>query len=169
MPDLHAGTIRWRQSVPKRRLTAEEIATYRNDGVVLIRGAASPDLVGEMTEAVEQALRARFLPELLNRIDEKIVFQPLTKADIRKIVDLQLEHLIDRVAESNWSLNVADKARDAIADEGFDPVYGARPLKRVIQSRIVNPLATEMLKSDSGEQNSITVDHDGENYFFSVG
>ncbi len=123
----------------------------------------------EMTEAVEQALRARFLPELLNRIDEKIIFEPLTRADIRKIVDLQIEQFIARVAASEWTLTVTDAARNAIAIEGFDPVYGARPLKRVIQSQIVNPLATEMLKSDKDENHTITVDHDGDHYDFQVG
>jgi ATP-dependent Clp protease ATP-binding subunit ClpB len=123
----------------------------------------------EMTAAVEQALRARFLPELLNRIDEKIVFEPLTRADIRKIVDLQIEQFVARLAASEWTLTVTDAARNAIANEGFDPVYGARPLKRVIQSQIVNPLATEMLKSDKDESHSITVDHDGDGYFFTVG
>lgn len=123
----------------------------------------------EMTDAVEQALRARFLPELLNRIDEKIIFEPLTRADIRKIVDLQIAQFTQRVAASDWTLTVTDKARNAIANDGFDPVYGARPLKRVIQNQIVNPLASEMLKSDKDEHHSITVDHDGDGYFFKVG
>ncbi len=118
----------------------------------------------EMAESIEQTIRNRFLPELLNRIDEKIVFHPLSRDEIRQIVDLQILQVQDRLRESGWELTVTDPARAAIAEEGFDPTYGARPLKRVIQARITNVLATELLKSDGTGDNSIKVDYDGENY-----
>ncbi len=122
----------------------------------------------EMLAAVEQALRARFAPELLNRIDEKIVFRALDKSQIRKIVDLQLEILEQRVNALGWSLEVTEKARAVIAAEGFDPQYGARPLKRVIQQRVENPLASELLKvGDKASEMQITVDHDGVDFVFS--
>ena len=121
----------------------------------------------EMQDAVEIALRARFAPELLNRIDEKIVFLTLDQAEIRKIVDLQIEHLEARVVEQGWQLTVTPVARDAIAAEGFDPQYGARPLKRVIQQRIANPLASELLKiGESSDDKTITVDFDGSAFYF---
>jgi ATP-dependent Clp protease ATP-binding subunit ClpB len=121
----------------------------------------------EMREAVEQALKARFAPEVLNRIDEKIIFRTLNPGQIRKIVDLQIRLLQDRVKKQEWELEVTETARAAIAEEGFDPQYGARPLKRVIQSRITNPLASELLRigSDS-EKRQIQVDFDGDRYFF---
>ena len=97
-----------------------------------------------------QALQGRFAPELLNRIDEKIVFHPLTRDEIRKIVTIQVDMLRARLSDQSWSLTVDDAALDAIADEGYDPVYGARPLKRVIQQRLANPIATEILKSGGG-------------------
>ncbi len=121
----------------------------------------------EMQEAVEQALRARFAPELLNRIDEKIVFKTLDQAQIRKIVDLQLESLEKRLTALGWNLEVTESARVAIAEEGFDPQYGARPLKRVIQQRVENSLATELLKTgDNGADKTIVVDFDGERFHF---
>ena len=121
----------------------------------------------EMQEAVEQALRARFAPELLNRIDEKIVFKTLDQGQIRKIVDLQLESLEKRLTALGWNLEVTESARAAIAVEGFDPQYGARPLKRVIQQRVENSLATELLKTgDNGADKTIVVDFDGERFHF---
>ena len=122
----------------------------------------------EMAQAIEQTIRTRFLPELLNRIDEKIVFQPLSRDEIRDIVDLQIVQVQNRVAESGWELTITESARAAIADEGYDPTYGARPLKRVIQSRITNPLASELLKSDANGQHQITVDFDGDQFFLTV-
>lgn len=121
----------------------------------------------EMQSAMEQALKAKFAPELLNRIDEKIIFRTLNEAEIRKIVDLQIDSLERRVAELGWSLKVTDAARTAIANEGYDPQYGARPLKRVIQQKCENPLATEILKLDSPEsEGSITIDFVDDEYLF---
>jgi ATP-dependent Clp protease ATP-binding subunit ClpB len=123
----------------------------------------------EMQDAVEQALKLRFAPELLNRIDEKIVFRTLDQAQIRSIVDIQIKHLEKRVIELGWQIEVTTAARDAVASLGFDPQYGARPLKRVIQQRIENPLAQEILRAgDSPATPSVIVDHDGENFSFVV-
>jgi ATP-dependent Clp protease ATP-binding subunit ClpB len=100
----------------------------------------------EIKEAVTEILREKFLPEFLNRIDETIVFHPLDRSQIGKIVDLQLQHLEKLLAEQEITLEVTPAARQQIANEGYDPVYGARPLKRVIQQRLQNPLATELLR-----------------------
>ena len=118
----------------------------------------------EIDEAVGQALQARFTPELLNRIDEKIVFAPLNRDEIRKIVDLQIDLLGHRTAEAHWTLEVSEAARQEIANQGFDPKYGARPLKRVIQQQLANPLATELLKHDSSTEGKITVDWNGDRF-----
>lgn len=123
----------------------------------------------DMQSAVEQALKARFTPELLNRIDEKIVFRTLSQSQIRKIVDLQVELLQKRVAEQGWELEITETARQAVASEGYDPQYGARPLKRVIQNRITNPLASELLRvGQSSEDRKMIVDHDGFDFVFTV-
>ena len=103
--------------------------------------------------------------KLLNRVDEKIVFHPLTREEIRKIVTLQIEILQTRLADQSWSLEVSENAIDAIAHEGYDPVYGARPLKRVIQQRIANPLASEILKA-STEGGQISLDFVEGEYVF---
>jgi ATP-dependent Clp protease ATP-binding subunit ClpB len=117
----------------------------------------------EVREAVMEALRARMLPEFLNRIDEIILFHPLTAADLRKIVTLQIARLQKQLQEKNIELTVTEAAIDAIAEQGYDPTYGARPLKRVIQQRIQNPLAVEILRQQFTEGAHVTVDYvDGE-------
>jgi ATP-dependent Clp protease ATP-binding subunit ClpB len=117
----------------------------------------------EMRQSVNEALQARFLPEFLNRIDERIIFHPLQREQIRRIVDLQVERLVQQLAAQDITLSVNDAARAAIAEEGYDPIYGARPLKRVIQQRIQNPLATELLKGEVREGGGVEVDfRDGE-------
>lgn len=101
----------------------------------------------EMVDAIQVPLRQKFLPEFLNRIDEVVVFEPLRQNQIRRIVDLQIDKLRRQLADRNIELFVSEAAADAIADEGYDPQYGARPLKRVIQRRLQNPIATELLRS----------------------
>ncbi|QEF97041.1 Chaperonin protein ClpB [Stieleria maiorica] len=120
----------------------------------------------EMREAVEQALRTRFLPEFLNRIDDTVIFRPLDKRQIRQIVKLQLAHLGRRLQDNGLTLEVTDAAIDQIAKTGYDPTYGARPLKRVIQREVQNELATALLKSEYAEGSTVTVDHDGTGYVF---
>jgi ATP-dependent Clp protease ATP-binding subunit ClpB len=117
----------------------------------------------EIREAVMDALRARLLPEFLNRIDEIILFHPLTASQIRQIVKLQVERLKKQLKERNIDLTVTEAAIDAIATQGYDPTYGARPLKRIIQQRIQNALAVELLKQQFAEGSQVVVDYiDGE-------
>ncbi len=112
----------------------------------------------EIRDAVDATVKARFLPELLNRIDDRIVFTPLGRNEIRKIVDLQINQLAARLAEQDLKLEVSESARNAIAAQGYDPVYGARPLKRVIQDQLSNPLATMLLKSEVKADDTIAID-----------
>ncbi|MCA9144627.1 MAG: AAA family ATPase, partial [Planctomycetales bacterium] len=112
----------------------------------------------EMRAAVKESLQARFLPEFLNRIDETIVFQPLARDQIRAIVEIQTRHLARQLEEQGITLHVTPAAQDEIASEGYDPSYGARPLKRVIQQRLQNPLATEILKGNIAEGGALTID-----------
>ena len=88
-----------------------------------------------------------FRPEFVNRIDDIVVFHPLNEAQIREIVGIQLEYLRRRLAERDMQLELSDAALDQLAEVGYDPVYGARPLKRAIQQRVENPLAQEILRS----------------------
>jgi ATP-dependent Clp protease ATP-binding subunit ClpB len=121
---------------------------------------------GEIREAVKEILKEKFLPEFLNRIDETIVFHPLSRDQIGQIVEIQLQHLERLLAEKDVRLEVSDAARRAIASEGYDPVFGARPLKRVIQQRIQNPLATELLKGNIPEHGGVRVDYVAEDFAF---
>ncbi|MDZ7831339.1 MAG: ATP-dependent chaperone ClpB [Desulfobacterales bacterium] len=109
----------------------------------------------EMEDQVMQALRANFKPEFLNRIDETIIFHNLSHEQIRSIVDIQMMYLQKRLAEKNIELELADEAKDMLAERGFDPVYGARPLKRTIQQYIENPLSMAILKEDIPEYSRI--------------
>jgi ATP-dependent Clp protease ATP-binding subunit ClpB len=113
----------------------------------------------EMRTAVTEAMQARFLPEFLNRIDETIIFHPLDREQIRQIVGLQVQRLRAQLEQQNMGLEVTEAARNAIAAEGYDPVYGARPLKRVIQQRLQNPLATEILKGAITDGSQVVIDH----------
>ena len=120
----------------------------------------------EMRAAVKESLQARFLPEFLNRIDETIVFHPLDRAQIRTIVELQTRSLTKQLEQQGITLLVTKAAEDVIADEGYDPMYGARPLKRVIQQRLQNPLATEILKGRVAEGGTLTIDAQNGEFVF---
>ena len=120
----------------------------------------------EMERRVTEALRAGFKPEFLNRIDETIIFLNLEQEQIGKIVDIQMQHLARRLAEQNIELILSDSARNLIAREGYDPIYGARPLKRVIQRQIENPLAMEILEGKIAEGDRISAETDGDQVIF---
>ena len=112
----------------------------------------------EVRDAVKEALQARFLPEFLNRIDETIVFHPLDKKHIRRIVDIQMKRLIKQAEKAGITLECADSALEEIARLGYDPVYGARPLKRVIQQQLQNELARELLSGKFPEGSTVRID-----------
>ena len=112
----------------------------------------------EIREAVNQSLNTRFLPEFLNRIDEILIFHPLNRDQIRKIVEIQIGRLKKQLQEKGIDLEVSTAALDAIAVEGYNPTYGARPLKRVIQQKIQNPLSIEVLKKEFAEGSRVKID-----------
>ena len=114
----------------------------------------------------ETQLRDHFRPEFLNRVDEVVVFEPLTRAQLGDIVGMQLERLSERLAERGIRIEVTEAAREALAEAGWDPTYGARPLKRAIQRLVENPLALRLLEGDVGEGDTVRVDAvDGELVF----
>ena len=112
----------------------------------------------EVRDAVKESLQARFLPEFLNRIDETIVFHPLDKKHIHKIVKIQVDRLVEQAAKAGITLECTDGAIDEIARLGYDPVYGARPLKRVIQQQLQNELARELLGGQFPEGSRVRID-----------
>ena len=120
----------------------------------------------EIHRVVMEHLRREFLPEFLNRIDEVIVFHPLGRDEIRQIVDLQLAKLAKQLAENGFSFEVSDAAKDLLCEEGYDPAYGARPLKRVIQQRLQNQLANELLSGRLPPGSKIRVDAQDSEFSF---
>jgi ATP-dependent Clp protease ATP-binding subunit ClpB len=129
---------------------------FRNSVVIMTSNLGSQviqELAGEanyarMKQAVMQVVSEHFRPEFINRVDEIVVFHSLAREQIRAIVDIQLARLRQRLAERDITLRLEDDARDRIGEAGFDTVYGARPLKRAIQSQIENPLAQKILRGD---------------------
>ena len=123
------------------------------------QGSLVGDSYTRMKEAVLNELRKHFRPEFLNRVDETIVFHALTEANLKKIVDVQLGQLRKRLDERHITLELTDAARTHLVRAGFDPAYGARPLKRTIQKEIETPLARQLLKGDLRDGQTVRVDY----------
>jgi ATP-dependent Clp protease ATP-binding subunit ClpB len=117
---------------------------------------------------VRGELKKHLRPELINRIDETVIFHQLTRKDLAGIVDIQLANLRRRLADRKLSLTLTPKAVDALADEGYDPQFGARPLKRVVQQRLENPLAVRILEGSCPPGSEVVVDHAGKSFTFEV-
>ncbi len=120
----------------------------------------------EMEKRVTEALRAHFKPEFLNRIDETIIFQNLTLEQIVEIVTIQVKKLSSRLAARNIELILSNQALTFIAEKGYDPIYGARPLKRVIQHYIENPLSMDILKGNILDGTRVSAEVDGDQIAF---
>ena len=121
-------------------------------------------------ERILEEVREHFRPEFINRVDDIVVFHQLGVSEIKEIVKVQLEALKKRLAERRIDLDLTDAAMMELASEGFDPVYGARPLKRAIQRDIVNPLAQAILKGEIMEGRQVEVDYrDGQFTFSATG
>ena len=129
-----------------------------SDRIQQLTAENAPDV--EIEASVREVLKTAFRPEFLNRIDDTIVFHPLGREQIGRIVDIQLNRLRRRLADRGLSLELTDAALKQLGDEGYDPQFGARPLKRVIQQRIENPLASRLLDGEFGMGDTIRVDVD---------
>jgi ATP-dependent Clp protease ATP-binding subunit ClpB len=138
------------------------IVMTSNLGSQMIQEMAGEEQYEQMKSAVMDVVGTHFRPEFINRVDDVVVFHPLTRAHIRLIVDIQLGYLYDRLADRDMRIHLSDAARDKLAEAGFDPVYGARPLKRAIQQQVENPLAQEILqgKFQPGDVIEVGVEHD---------
>ena len=138
------------------------IVMTSNLGSQMIQELAGEEQYEQMKSAVMEVVGTHFRPEFINRVDDVVVFHPLTREHIRLIVDIQLGYLHDRLADRDMRIHLSDAARDKLAEAGFDPVYGARPLKRAIQQQVENPLAQEILqgKFQAGDVIEVGVEHD---------
>ncbi|HUQ23675.1 MAG TPA: AAA family ATPase, partial [Gaiellaceae bacterium] len=132
---------------------------FRNTGLIMTSNIRSAE-----------QMREHFRPEFLNRIDEIVVFDPLSKEQLADIAELQLERLRARLAERKLALELTEAAKEALAEAGWDPAYGARPLKRALQRLVENPLAQRLLEGQFGDGDTIRVDaQDGELVFERAG
>ena len=116
----------------------------------------------QVEQRVRDELRNHFRPEFLNRVDEIIVFRPLSREDLIRIVDIQLAHLEALLDARHIGLEVTPEAQELLATQGYDPVYGARPLKRVIQRELQNPIALELLEGNFHDGDTIRVERAGD-------
>jgi len=148
---------------------------FKNTVIIMTSNIASQQIQKLTEEAgadweieahVKDALKQVFKPEFLNRVDEIIVFHMLTKGDLTKIVNIQLNYLAERLNGQKIKLQFTDNARQQIMDEGYDPVFGARPLKRTIQQRLENPLASEILAGKFAEGDTIKIDANQHRFTF---
>jgi len=137
LTDGHGRTVDFRNTV---------IVMTSNLGSQRIQELAGEDNYDAMKASVMEIVAQQFRPEFINRVDDVVVFHPLSQKHIRAIVDIQLGYLHERLAEREMTIILSDAAREKLAEAGFDPVYGARPLKRAIQQQIENPLAQEILQ-----------------------
>ncbi|HEV8342481.1 MAG TPA: ATP-dependent chaperone ClpB [Candidatus Binatia bacterium] len=154
LTDGHGRTVDFKNTV---------VIMTSNVGSQLIlayRGGDDPESYAEMKKEVLDALRQHFRPEFLNRVDEIVVFHSLSREHLKQIVEIQLEHLRSRLAERHITLELTERAREHLAASGYDPSYGARPLKRVIQKELETPLGRLLLKGEVADGQKVIVDYD---------
>jgi ATP-dependent Clp protease ATP-binding subunit ClpB len=154
LTDGHGRTVDFKNTV---------VIMTSNVGSQLIlayRGGGDPDSYQQMKSEVLDALRQQFRPEFLNRVDEIVVFHSLSREHLKEIVEIQLEHLRARLEERHIVLELTEPAREHLAAVGYDPSYGARPLKRVIQRELETPLGRLLLKGEVKDGSTVTVNYD---------
>ncbi len=157
LTDGHGRTVDFRNSV---------VIMTSNLGSHIFREYEKPEKVRPL---ILQELRNTLRPEFLNRIDEIVIFHPLGRAEIAKIVEIQAEHLRRRLADKRIQIELTDAAKTYLATEGYDPAFGARPLKRAIQRLVQDPLALKLLEGEFSEGDTVVVDAQGDRIIFSRG
>ena len=150
---------------------------FKNTIIILTSNLGSPYILdgiepgGEISQGardeVDKLLKSHFRPEFLNRLDEIVYYKPLQKTEILKIVDLMLDELRKRLEDKQVGIKVTDRAKQAVIDQGFDPSYGARPLKRFIQRKIETLAAKKIIAGEVEPESIINVDYNGENFVIS--
>ncbi|MEI2730140.1 MAG: AAA family ATPase [Candidatus Nanopelagicales bacterium] len=138
---------------------------FRNAVIIMTSNIGSQYIMGDLDEAtmrarVMEAMRQHFRPEFLNRVDDIVIFQRLGREQLREIAEIQLNHVRGLLARRGVTLSLTEAATDLLIEEGYDPVYGARPLKRVLQRRIIDPLAIRVIQGDVREGDHVVVEVD---------
>jgi len=138
---------------------------FKNTVVIMTSNVGTEFMDGRQVQTDEQrrelvmaALRQQFRPEFLNRVDEIVIFHSLTRDHLKEIVDIQVRRLQELLADRGLDIELTDAAKELLAKEGYDPTYGARPLKRVIQRRVQDPLALKLLQGEFSEGDLVRVD-----------
>ncbi|HTU03526.1 MAG TPA: AAA family ATPase, partial [Candidatus Sulfotelmatobacter sp.] len=145
---------------------------FKNSIIIMTSNLGSHIIQEEATDEegmrirVSELLKTAFRPEFLNRVDEVVIFRRLSVAQIRQIVEIQLRYLQRRLAGRKLELNVTDRVRDYLARQGYDPVYGARPLKRAVQRHLQDPLARRLLEGEFQEGDAVQADLEGSEIIF---
>ena len=158
LTDGHGRTVDFRNTV---------VVMTSNLGSSIIQEFAGEENFEAMKASVMEVVTQQFRPEFVNRIDETVVFRPLNKSQIRAIAGIQVGLLSERLAEQGIALELTDAALDRLGEAGFDPVYGARPLKRAIQQQLENPLSTRLLAGDFSGREIVSVDVSDDGLVFS--
>jgi ATP-dependent Clp protease ATP-binding subunit ClpB len=145
----------------------------RNAVIIMTSNLGSHAIMEEadeevMREKVDVALRNHFAPEFLNRIDDIVIFHRLDKEHLAQIAQIQLEHVETLLGQRDIKLILSDSATELLTEEGYDPVYGARPLKRVIQKQIIDPLASQIIKGEVRDGDTVLVDAQNGAFTFNV-
>ena len=150
------------------RLTDSQgrVVNFKNTIVIMTSNIGTLEVVEiedqkETDHRIQEALRRHFRPEFLNRVDEIVIFHRLGMKELKKVVDIQTAILAERLKARGITLKITDKARDLLGRQGYDPVYGARPLKRVIQRMVQDPIALRMLQGELKEGQTVKVDVQG--------
>jgi ATP-dependent Clp protease ATP-binding subunit ClpB len=151
LTDSHGRTVNFKNTIVI--MTSNIGSTYLLDGI-----GKSGGISEGVRRQVMDDLKQSFRPEFMNRIDEVVLFKPLDHAEIAKIVDLLMSDFMKRLGERGMKLKLSEKARDFIVKEGYDPVYGARPLKRFIQREIETPIARGIISGDYSDGSLVSVD-----------
>ena len=160
LTDGHGRTVDFRNTV---------VVMTSNLGSSIIQEFAGEEHYEAMKASVMDVVTQQFRPEFVNRIDDTVVFRPLNKSQIRAIAGIQVGRLRERLAEQDIALELTDAALDKLGEAGFDPVYGARPLKRAIQQQLENPLSKRLLAGEFGGREAVSVDVSGDELVFAPG
>ena len=171
LTDGHGNAVDFRNTVIIMTSNLGTGDLGRANAIGFRRGDASYEAQRERTRAtIEDALKRTFRPEFLNRLDETLVFDALTRDDLHRIVELMAAAVQSRLEEQEIALTVSDAARDWLVNEGYDPVFGARPLRRAVQRHIENPLAGRILNGEfsPGDTVYVDVDADGKGLSFAA-
>jgi ATP-dependent Clp protease ATP-binding subunit ClpB len=158
LTDGHGRTVDFRNTI---------IAMTSNLGGAIIQQLSEEGAIDvEIESSVRDELKKHFRPEFLNRINEIVVFQRLSEEDLTHIVDIQVAYLQQRLKTRNIAITLSDEAKRQLARDGYDPVYGARPLKRLIQQEIENPLAKRLLSGEYVDGDCVEIDAEAEGFAF---